>query len=259
MPKGSSADLWPQLQGNAKRSGNAPHISLSDSIGLLAAIPLSDGVYASPIIGEQQIFVMDGAGVLYAIDRSSFQVDWKFATRGGVGNCNNVAAPAIVGNYVHVATTAGFYYILDREKGSLVKEIDCGEPIFSSPAVGNERVYFTTLGAQVYAIEPSGEVVWTWDFVKEVIGFTKNRWSGADWSEFRKDRVTWRDHFVCSRNICLVGDTVVIPAGGRTIFLEDKGDAPNMRTVGEIPAYAGSEYPATLGQSADDAGYSLPA
>ena len=30
----------------------------------------------------------------------------------------------------------------------------------------------------------------------------------------RKTRVTWRDHFVCSRDICFLGKTVVMPAGG---------------------------------------------
>ncbi len=66
--------------------------------------------------------------------------------------------------------------------------------------------------------------------------------------------MTWKDHFVCSRDICLVGKTVVMPAGGRTVFLEDAGDGPKLRAVGVIPAYAGSEYPATFGQSADDQG-----
>ena len=97
-------------------------------------------------------------------------------------------------------------------------------------------------------------MAWTWDFVKEVVGFDGNRWSGADWLASRKDRVTWRDHFVCSRDICLVGKTVVVPAGGRTVFLEDAGDSPRLRVVGEIPAYDGKEYPATFGQSADAAG-----
>ena len=254
LPQASIADSWTQLQGNATRSGNAPHVSLEDSLGLLAAIPFTDGVYASPVVGEEKIFVVDGAGVVFAIDRKTFAVDWKFETRGGPGNCNNVAAPAIAGDYLHVGTTAGYYYVLDSKTGKLVKEIDCREPIFSSPAVGKGRVYFATLGAQVYAVETNGDVVWTWDFVKEVIGFDGNRWSGADWSEFRKDRVTWRDHFVCSRDICLVGHTVVIPAGGRTLFVDDANDSPRLRHVGEIPAYAGSEFPATFGQSADDAG-----
>ena len=64
---------------------------------------------------------------------------------------------------------AGFYYVLDRETGAVVREIDCHDPIFSAPVVGNDRVYFVTLGSQVYAVQPNGTVVWMWDFVKKVV------------------------------------------------------------------------------------------
>lgn len=242
---------WPQLQGDALRSGNAPEATLQAPLGLVAAVPLTDAIFTSPVIREGTIYVMDGSGVVFAIDAATHGVLWRYTTRGGLGNCNNVATPAVVGNYLHVGTTAGYYYVLDRKTGAVVKEIDCKEPIFSAPAVGPDRVYFATLGAQVYAVEPDGEIAWTWDFVKEVVDFDGNRWSGADWLASRKDRVTWRDHFVCSRDICLVGKTVVIPAGGRTVFLEDVGSGPRLRAVGEIPDYAGKEFPATFGQSAD--------
>jgi outer membrane protein assembly factor BamB len=250
----TAAQDWPQLQGDALRSGNAPEASLEPSLGLLAAIPLSDGIYASPVVSQGRVYVVDGSGVIHAIDTSTWRVVWRFATRGGAGNCNNVAAPAVVGQYLHVGTMAGDYYVLNRDDGSVVRQIDCGEPVFSAPAVGTNRVYFATLGARVYAVEPNGDVAWIWDFVKQVVQFDGDRWSGSDWLKHRRDRVTWRDHFVCSRDICLVGNTVVVPAGGRTVFVDDAGDHPQLRAVGEIPDYAGSEYPATFGQSADAAG-----
>ncbi len=245
---------WPQLQGDALRSGNAPAATVKTPLSLVGALPLTDGIYAAPTIVDGKLFVIDGSGVVVAFDARSLKEQWRFTTKGGAGNCNNVATPAIIGKYVHIGTTAGYYYVLDRDTGKLVREIDCREPILSSPAAGSDRVYFATLGARVYAVKPDGELVWNWDFVKEVIKFDGNRWSGADWVKVRKDRVTWRDHFVCSRDICLIGKTVVMPAGGRTIFLDDGGIAPHLRAVGVIPAYAGNEYPATFGQSADAAG-----
>lgn len=247
-------DDWPQLQGNGLRSGNAPEASVQTPLGLAGAVPLTDGIYAAPVVAGGKVFVLDGAGVVSAFDAQTLQPAWRFATRGGPGNCNNVAAPAVIGKYLHVGTTAGYYYVLDRDTGAVVREIDCREPIFSSPAAGANRVYFATLGAQVYAVEPDGKLVWTWDFVKEVVKFDGNRWSGEDWFKDRKNRVTWRDHFVCSRDLCLLDRTVVLPAGGRTVFLDDAGTGPRLRAVGVIPEYAGSEYPATFGQSADEAG-----
>jgi outer membrane protein assembly factor BamB len=245
---------WPQLQGDALRSGNAPEVVLSANLGLLGAVPLTDGIYASPVVADGQVYVIDGAGVVSCVDARSLAVRWKFATRGGTGNCNNVAAPAVIGPYLHVGTTAGYYYVLNRDSGEVVREIDCREPIFSAPAVGNGRVYFATLGAQIYAVEPDGKTVWTWDFVKEVVKFNGNRWSGEDWLKDRQGRVNWKDHFVCSRDICLIGKTIVIPAGGRTVFLDDAGTEPKLRVVGEIPSFDGAEFPATFGQSADAAG-----
>lgn len=248
-----SAD-WPQLQGNSLRSGNFPQVSLQDSLGLVAAFPTTDAVMASPVVSNGKVFVVDGSGVVFAFDIATRKLVWKFSTSGGTGNCNNVAAPAVAGDFVHVGTMAGYYYVLNRDTGDVVRRIDCGEPVFAAPAVANGRVYFATLGAQVYALTPNGEVQWTWDFVREVVGFQGDRWKGEDWLAFRGDRVTWRDHFVCSREICVVDNTVVMPAGGRTVFLEDTGQKARLRTVGVIPAYAGDEYPATFGQSADEQG-----
>ncbi|MCG8652949.1 MAG: PQQ-like beta-propeller repeat protein, partial [Pirellulales bacterium] len=248
-PRVALAD-WPQLLGNASRSGNAPQVTLAEQLGLIGVVPLTDAIFAAPVVSRGQAFVVDGSGMVYAIDTKTLRVLWKFATGGGAGNCNNVAAPAIVDDYVHVGTMAGNYYVLHRKTGKLVQTIDCGEPIFSAPAVGNGRVYFATLGARLHCVQPDGKLIWQWDFVKEVIGFQGDRWKGRDWLEFRGDRVTWKDHFVCSRDICLTGKTVVMPAGGRTVFVDDDGATPTLRSVGVIPDYVGKEYPATFGQSA---------
>lgn len=249
------AEDWPQFQFDARHSGNAPDRDLAaENLGLIGAVAMSDGLYASPAVAAGRVYVLDGAGVLTCLDAATLKTLWKFASRGGAQNCNNVSSPAISGAYVHFGTTAGLYCVLDRETGALVAELDCGEPIFSTPVAGPDRVYFATLGSRVYAVEPAGRVLWQWDFVKEVVGFPGNRWSGEEWLASRGSRVTWKDHFVCSRDICLTGRTVVVPAGGRTVFLDDAGDKPSLRAVGEIPNVQGKEYPATFGQSAGEAG-----
>jgi hypothetical protein len=190
---------WPQLQGDARRTGDAHLVPLADSLGLRGAIPLSDAILASPVVSQGQLIAMDGSGVVYALDAHTLQLQWRVETEGGPGNCNNVCSPGIVGDYVHVGTMAGYYYVLDRKTGAQVARIDCAEPIFSAPAVGAERVYFATLGARVYAVTPAGSVEWTWDFVKEVIGFEGDRWKGDDWLKFRGDRVTWKETILSVR------------------------------------------------------------
>ena len=131
---------WPQLLGSGLRDGDASDISLDAAPRLVGAVPLSDAILASPVVAAGKVFVIDGSGVVFAIDAESLDVTWTFATRGGGGNCNNVAAPAVIGRYVHVGTMAGIYYVLDRDSGAVIKEINCGEPIFAAPVVGEDRV-----------------------------------------------------------------------------------------------------------------------
>lgn len=244
-----SAEDWLQYKFDAGHSGNATDREIQTPLGLVAAVPLSDGVYASPVIADGKVYVVDGSGVAFCFDANTLKPVWRTPTRGGADNCNNVSSPAIAGKFLHFGTMSGWYCVLDRESGKIVREIDCRDPIFSAPALSQGRVYFATLGSQVYAVEPDGEVAWTWDFVKEVVGFNGDRWSGEEWHKHKEGRVTWRDHFCCSRNISVHNKTVVIPAGGRTVFLEDDGDSARLRLVGEIPSFHGREYPATFGQS----------
>ncbi len=267
------AEDWPQFMFNSAHSGNAADRDIDvEHLGLQGAVAMSDGIYTSPVVADGKVFVVDGSGLCACFDAATLKEVWQFQSKGGKQNVNNVSSPAIVAQYLHFGTTAGIYYVLDRATGAVVREIDCKEPIFSTPVIGKDRVYFATLGAQVFAITNNGEVKWHWDFVKEVVGFDGNRWSGEEWAKFCEarmlktlkpgakptssdGRVTWKDHFVCSRDICLIkGNVVVVPAGGRTLFIEDTGAAPRLKATGEIPEWSGKEFPATFGQSADDDG-----
>src|SRR5258706_4308733 len=226
---------WPQFKFDARHSGDVPGRSLKTPLGIAGAVPLTDAIFAAPVVADGRIHAVDGSGVAFGIDAMTLRVLWKTATRGGPGNCNNVSSPAVVGKYLHFGTMAGFYCVLDRATGAIVKEIDCADPIFSTPVVGNGRAYVVTLGAKAYAFEADGAGAWSWDFVKEILKFDGNRWDGADWTKHMSGRVTWKDHFVASRDLALDGKTLVIPAGGRTIFLEDAGAAAKLALVGEIP------------------------
>ena len=95
--------------------------------------------------------------------------------------------------------------------------------------MGNQRVYFATLGSRVYALTPEGTLCWTWDFVGQQLGFDGDRWSGAAWREHLQGRVTSREQFLCSRDIALDGRTLVIPAGGSVVWLEDTGASAAVR------------------------------
>ncbi len=254
LASGTAGEDWPQLKFDARRSGNAPDRDVTLPLGLVGAVPLTDGIYASPAVSGGTVYAVDGSGTAFAIDAATLRITWTRPTRGGPANCNNVSSPAVAGKYLHFGTMAGIYYVLDRQSGAVVREIDCGEPIFCSPAVTGDRAYFATLGGVLRAVEQDGRPVWSWDFVKEIIGFGGNRWSGEEWLRHKKGRVTWREHFCSSRDLSMSGRTAVLPAGGRTVFIEDAGDRPVLLAAAEIPAYDGKEFPATFGQSTGEEG-----
>jgi outer membrane protein assembly factor BamB len=243
----STGEDWLQLKYDCGRSGNVPGRSLTTPLGLIGAVPLTDSVFTSPVVAGGRVYVVDGAGVAFCLDAASLEILWKTATRGGKRNCNNVASPAIAGCYLHFGSTAGSYYVLDAASGRVVREIACGEPIFSSPVVAKDRVYFVTLGARVYALKFDGTLCWTWDFVQQRLGFSGNRWSGADWCRHLGRRVAPAEQFLCSQDAAMCGETLVVPAGGAVVWLEDRGERAEV---------AGSQLPhtPTLGLSIGESG-----
>ena len=245
-----AGENWTQFKYDARRSGDAGDRQLTVPLQLVAAAPLGDAVFTAPVVADGLVCVVDGAGTAWCFDCPKLQLRWKFDTKGGAVNCNNTSSPAIAEGYLHFGTMAGWYYVLDRRTGKLVREIDCGEPIFSSPVVSGGRVYFATLGGKVHALRPDGTQCWSWDYVTERLKFQGNRWSAADWLKHKGgNRVTWRDQFVCAREIAAYGNTLVAPIGGEIVWLEDAGEHPRMKAATAIPPYAGSERAADFGTS----------
>ncbi|MCU0915868.1 MAG: PQQ-binding-like beta-propeller repeat protein [Planctomycetes bacterium] len=225
------AEDWAQYKFDARHSGNVADRDLSLPLGLVGAVPLTDAIFTAPVVAGGKVFAVDSSGVAFCIDAATAQVRWKFQTPGGPANCSNVSSPALAGSYLHFGTMAGTYYVLSATDGTLVREIACGEPIFSAPVVSEGRVYFATLGARVYALEPEGKVCWTWDFVREKLGLQGDRWSGRDWLQRKGARVTPAELFPCQRDIVAQGKTLVVPAGGYVIWLQDAGDQAQVQTT----------------------------
>ncbi len=224
------AEDWIQLKFDSRHSGNVPErhvLSTPDSakLGLLGAVPLTDAVFTAPVVHQGRVFVVDGAGVVTCVDQETLKVLWRFEADGGKGNCNNLSSPAVAGRYLHFGTMGGIYYVLETESGRVVKKIACDEPIFSAPVVANGRVYFASLGARIHALEPDGTLCWTWDYVHEVLGFMGDRWSGEDWLKHKGGvRIDWAQQFCCARDLAVDEKTLVVPVGGKVLWLEDQGE-----------------------------------
>ncbi len=94
---GWAVEDWPQAKFDSRRSGNVPDRSLATPLGLVAAVPLTDAIFTSPVVADGRVYVVDGAGVAFCFDATSLKQLWKFESRGGKANCNNVSSPALAG------------------------------------------------------------------------------------------------------------------------------------------------------------------
>ncbi len=231
----SAQESWTQFKYDSRHSGDAADRSIGQNLGLRAAVPLTDKIFTAPVVDGGRVFVVDGSGVAFALDAKDGRLIWKQATPGGARNCNNVSSPAIIEGKLHFGTMAGSYFVLDAKDGSVVREIPVGEPIFSAPVIANGRVYFASLGSRVFALEPDGEIIWKWDYVKERFGFEGDRWSGTDWLAHKNGtaRAGPAEQFHCARNLAAHGKSVIVPAGGKIAWLEDRGDRAELRGVND--------------------------
>jgi len=100
MAVAAAAENWPQFKYDCRHSGNVPDRTVTTPLGLVGAVPLTDAIFTAPAVAEGRVYVVDGAGVAFCIDAATLKVLWKFESRGGESNCNNVSSPAVVGRYL---------------------------------------------------------------------------------------------------------------------------------------------------------------
>ncbi|MFH1759807.1 MAG: PQQ-binding-like beta-propeller repeat protein [bacterium] len=217
-----ASEDWLQFKFDNRNSGDVPGRSVKTPLGLLGAIPLTDAVFTAPVISDGFVYVVDGSGLAHCIEISTMTVKWTHRPRGGNANCNNTSSPAIIDNYLHYGTMSGAYYVLNKTTGELVKEIQTGDPIFTSPVVDSGRVYFASLGMRVYALEPNGETAWTLDYVKEKIA---NVSSDDRWDGMGKAQGASLSSILCARDILVHQKKIILPSGPYTtiVGIEDMG------------------------------------
>lgn len=231
----TAGEAWTQFKFDSRHSGNAEDREVAASLGLIGAVPLSDGVFTSPVVADGNVYVVDGSGTAYGLDADTLELKWKFASGATKSNCNNLSSPAYIDGFLHFGTIDGSYFVLNASTGKQVHAIRSEEPIFSSPVVANGRVYFSTLGSRIHALEADGTVLWEWDYVKERLGFSGDRWNGAEWARHKENqRLEPKEQFHCSRELAVFENKIIIPTGGTVTWLEDLGDKASFyATVGD--------------------------
>ena len=111
----------------------------------------------SPSIAGNQVFVEDTFGDVFAVDRSSGQRNWTFATNTQFAR----GAALAIGDQVLIPTRNGTIIVLDASSGHQVFEsADAGGPLRYPAMVGTDRVIFTRGGPKpgiaTFVNDPNG-------------------------------------------------------------------------------------------------------
>jgi outer membrane protein assembly factor BamB len=101
----------------------------------------SDGSFVSvPALSKSTLYILSDDRNLYAIDRKTGEIRWKYLQKGNSGE----SSPLICRDKVISCSRTGVVSVLDADAGELLFEYDTGEQITASPAVSGGCFYILT-------------------------------------------------------------------------------------------------------------------
>ena len=113
------------------------HALEADVLGLQTAVPMSDGIYTSPVVADGRVYVVDGAGrcSVFRCGDAEGTLD-TLPARAARRTATMSARRPSRGNTCTSAQRRAFTTCWIARRGAVVAEIDCQEPVFSTPVVG---------------------------------------------------------------------------------------------------------------------------
>jgi outer membrane protein assembly factor BamB len=91
----------------------------------------------SPIVVDDKILVINGAGALTAANTADGEVAWRARLKGSFW-----ATPVVAGNHLYVVNRDGIGQVLKLGKeGEIVGENKFGEPVVATPAIADGALY----------------------------------------------------------------------------------------------------------------------
>jgi len=160
-------ESWPQVQGDANRSGY-----VSQSVGPPYTELWRIGQYddpndrmppissrVQPIIAENLIFMPSNDNHLYAFSTTDGQTVWRFATTAPLVN-----SAAYEGGKVFVGSTDKDVYAINANDGSLAWKYSTNGSIRSAPLLADGKVFIGSSDGNMYALnQTNGALVWSYN------------------------------------------------------------------------------------------------
>jgi outer membrane protein assembly factor BamB len=132
--------------------------------GLMWDFSAEGGIYSSPVVDENTLYIGSNDSCLYALDKQSGKLKWKFKTAGKIKS-----RPLLHKNFVIFNSTDGFVYSLNKSnaqeqwkfKTKGEKTYDIWDYYLSAPVYAYNKVFVGSGDGNIYAINPNnGALVW---------------------------------------------------------------------------------------------------
>ncbi len=104
--------------------------------------------FSSPAVDEHRMYIGNGDGFLYALDREEGTLDWKAETGGRI-----ISSPALdTRGRVFVGSEDGFVYAFAAADGRELGRFQTGGPVLSSPALADGFLVIGSDDGTIYAL-----------------------------------------------------------------------------------------------------------
>lgn len=167
LPEPAANDGWRQPGGNASKSMG--HLALGTSLSRawtrqVAKTSNRERLAASPVVSENNLFVIDTDGVVHALAADTGGERWRVKTVKEDGNeaARFGGGVSVEGERVYASNGLGDVVALNAADGAELWRRRPGGPLRGAPTLANGNVYVVTQDNQLFALaQDNGEVTWT--------------------------------------------------------------------------------------------------
>lgn len=117
-------------------------------------LPVKTGarIWSAVAVDQQNVYAASQDHFLYAINRKSGNLIWKFPLDGDNIDAL-VGSPTVAGGTVYVGSFGGTLYAIDAASGNLKWSYKASGTLWDGPAVDDGTLYFGDLSGNVYALD----------------------------------------------------------------------------------------------------------
>ena len=117
------------------------------------------GIYGTPVIYEDAVFVTAYTGNVYALVAETGQPRWTFPGDGFLSPV--IGGVAVAGGVVFFGTSDGEIYALDTATGDQLWKTSVGDKIWATPVIDDGILYIGSFDKNFYAIDTAdGGILW---------------------------------------------------------------------------------------------------